>query len=637
MKRITTYTLAAILFLAIGCTRKSPESQVIFEPEKPTLGDSLKVAYFPGENSPLADADSVLMQAQLYPSLFSGEIRLVEVPMLKQGGKWVAGIRLDENDVGCMLFQFASGDSIDSNQGQAWDLLVHTPEGKPIQGAYVALSRTYTSSFYMKRNPNRDQALEYINQELELYPDNWLALSASWGIRNRKFKDDSIQLTKIHAEVDSLVRIYPDNVALLKSAYHYYNRMDDTKRAKQLVKRIKELDPEDTTPFWAEWSEICDITDGGQRIKAALLFYRKIKDSQLRETTGRSLVSWMIGEKKWRKAVTFVDTMPDPKPNVLNQLAWELVEQNRMLTQAASLAERAVQMLRNPDESHRPPYMPKRQWLKSQITSLGNILDTYAFALYKLGKLQKAEQAFQESHELTNGSNAEITARYLQCLVDNDKLDQVLILANKAVEENKANEQINDLLRQAYKQKTGSSAPADSLIAQAKKKAAETLKEEVAKRIIKNPELAPSFTLATLDGDSISLESLHGKVVIVDFWATWCGPCKSSFPYLQKFWDEHKQDPDVTVLAINCWERKKGDERVDLVRSFITKNDYTMPVLLDMKDEFVAKYGVKGIPTKFLVGPDGKIYFKDVGFSGPQMVDEMNLELEMLRKKLPST
>ena len=144
-----------------------------------------------------------------------------------------------------------------------------------------------------------------------------------------------------------------------------------------------------------------------------------------------------------------------------------------------------------------------------------------------------------------------------------------------------------------------------------------------------------------LDGKPLEVDTARfnqhlgrsGLPLLVDFWAAWCGPCISSFPYLQKFWEQHKDDPDVIVLAVNTWERIVGQERIDNARKFFTDNGYTMPLLLDMNDKMVADYGVEGIPTKFFVGPDGKICFKDVGFHGPSMVDDMNIELEMIRDR----
>jgi thiol-disulfide isomerase/thioredoxin len=75
----------------------------------------------------------------------------------------------------------------------------------------------------------------------------------------------------------------------------------------------------------------------------------------------------------------------------------------------------------------------------------------------------------------------------------------------------------------------------------------------LAKELISQP--APAFSLVDLEGNKVSLAELKGKVVILDFWATWCAPCKKSFPAMQKALDKYKADPNVRFLFIDTWER----------------------------------------------------------------------------------
>lgn len=133
----------------------------------------------------------------------------------------------------------------------------------------------------------------------------------------------------------------------------------------------------------------------------------------------------------------------------------------------------------------------------------------------------------------------------------------------------------------------------------------------------KQGSMAPDFELTTLAGEKVKLSDLRGKKVIIDFWATWCGPCIMSFPGMKKAQEKYASNPDVQFLFINTFERVSPDQWQSHVASFVDKRQfqYLNPVL-DIGNETAMNYGVEGIPAKFCVGPDGKIIHKSTGYLG---------------------
>lgn len=132
---------------------------------------------------------------------------------------------------------------------------------------------------------------------------------------------------------------------------------------------------------------------------------------------------------------------------------------------------------------------------------------------------------------------------------------------------------------------------------------------------------APDFTLKNLEGQQVSLANQKGNVVVIDFWATWCPPCRASLPHLQEVSDNKEySDEGLKVYAVNLREKP------ETIKTFMKNNKLSFPVLLD--DGTVAdKYGVEGIPTTAIVGRDGKVTNVFVGY-GPGSAEKLEQAIE---------
>ena len=120
---------------------------------------------------------------------------------------------------------------------------------------------------------------------------------------------------------------------------------------------------------------------------------------------------------------------------------------------------------------------------------------------------------------------------------------------------------------------------------------------------------APQFSLQTTAGKDMNLASEKGNVVLLDFWATWCPPCRASLPHLQKVYEDEKFKSDgLKVYAVNEGETK------DKAADFCKQNNLTFPVALDKSSSVGGKYLVRGIPTTVVIGRDGKVKKVFVGY-----------------------
>ena len=141
---------------------------------------------------------------------------------------------------------------------------------------------------------------------------------------------------------------------------------------------------------------------------------------------------------------------------------------------------------------------------------------------------------------------------------------------------------------------------------------------------IKGDKRAPDFSLKDLNSRKVGLKQFREKIIFLNFWATWCGPCKEEMPSLEVLHQQFKEK-NFILLAISV-----DYEGLKPVQEFINKYHYTFPVLLDPKCETLDLFEVKGIPTTFLIDKKGRMVGKAVGprdWKSPEVISLINLML----------
>lgn len=132
---------------------------------------------------------------------------------------------------------------------------------------------------------------------------------------------------------------------------------------------------------------------------------------------------------------------------------------------------------------------------------------------------------------------------------------------------------------------------------------------------------APDFKLKTMDGEEMSLSDFRGQPVFVNFWATWCPPCRAEMPDMEKLYG----NMDIEILAVNMTDTEKN---AGAVADFVDETALTFPILMDVDGELSSVYNVRAYPTSYLIGADGKIGF--IAY-GAMNYDHMVQEFEKMK------
>lgn len=131
----------------------------------------------------------------------------------------------------------------------------------------------------------------------------------------------------------------------------------------------------------------------------------------------------------------------------------------------------------------------------------------------------------------------------------------------------------------------------------------------------------PELDVSTIDGESVELDEWRGDAVLIDFWATWCQPCRVSFPFYQDLADEY--DEHFHVLAVSV------DEDSSSVETFVDQHDITFPVAVDNDHSIASEFEPPTMPTSYLIGPKGEVRSLHEGFEKSDR-SELRDEIESL-------
>lgn len=626
----------ALFVLICAKTFAQSSGSIVPKEPKPRAGKENIYIYTPPKGLIVPDSINVLL---LY-NLNKGYVKPKKIPLVKNAGHYQFSF-VAPDSTKCFVAGITNknGKVIDARDEKGYLLYLYDDNSSTFEDAITNAAQLlyFDATYYLKLDIPGDSILAMYEDAYERYPKGKDKTYFSYLYILYRIKKDAAKPTMLQYAKEQLAINKEEN---LNNALNIYRllRMDD--EINNLSKKIISEYPNGFAATNALFDSIYQLSTPEEKIAVLNANSQKFNE-EVKNRLYTLVVEAYEQKKDWDKYLLYSDSISSALQiaSIYNNTAWHLSGEDvnnpgENLEFAKIISKKSIDIITdrmNNPEKYTTEYNDIEDFKQELKGNYDMNIDTYALILYKLNQ---PDSAFYYEDLLirntTDIGNFERYATYAAKVKGNEFAKA--FLEDKFLQ-GYSSQDMKTQLKEIYQQLNLSDAGYNTLIAKSNTARIEKIKAELAEKMMNKP--AKPFNLKNLQGQTVSLASLKGKVVVVDFWATWCGPCKASFPGMQQTLNKYKDDKEVVFLFVDTWEHKEPKQMQEDAQAFINSNKYTFTVLLDTDDKTISEYKVEGIPTKFIIDKEGKIRFESGGYNSnlDAMADEISLMIDMAKNQ----
>lgn len=614
----------AFLGVAASVQAQTPNFKVI--PEFPKERDTVQFMY---------DArKTALKDAQVITGNLTGyqDFRWVQdvLKFTKKDSIWTASYIVPEK-MALVNFFFQADTLQDLGGDQTYSYLISGKDGKQVSGGMIGWGMLRTPEIvpgtpYVvdKSAYKTDEILVmWAKYELQGHPEN--RFKVLYAAANAlKHMNTSESLAKLQNELNALQTI-PNlkEEDMLEVFRVYKDVLRDTSKADELEKKIRTQYPQGQyvrdQQRLTDFNLIQQAKTDDERLKAATDFIDKYpyKESEVAFNDKHRIsyinAYWMISVyasmkndfELYKKYVSKAEPYLSLANVIYRTLSVPYISQNSKTAQEILPYTRVVLDRLNyykdnfqGDEYSRLYYANADLFAKILVD---NGLFDEAFVYATAAKSQKGFE------------DADLNDTFTKILKGQGKKKELKESLEASYRVNQSSTYMLDLMKEMYVAEKGSDKGYTNYLSGLKDANLQgELKNKVLQQLVNKN--APAFQLKDQFGNTVTLAQQKGKIVILDFWASWCAPCKAAFPGMKIAVEHFKNDPNVVFYFVDTQE-KRADAK-EYVANYVKENNYPFTVLLDTESAVSKSFGVGAIPHKIVVDKNGKIRFSEVGYMG---------------------
>jgi thiol-disulfide isomerase/thioredoxin len=500
----------------------------------------------------------------------------------------------------------------------------------------------YLAGTYLSGLRRNTEAFPLLAEAAKIAPNSTPIQQAYWRAINADTTATAeARLARLQSLIETFVANNSERSSALYAASSMYKDLKLTAKQLELENTIltKYLDTID-----AEWvlayrwrdlaSKVAGVSNSPEYRKTLVMFLERphyFHDGLLGEAY-RNLFFELVADKSTKpeylqRTIDGMLKYETTNVHIVHALVPVTLADNKVLLDTAEkIARGSIDVLIKKVDSQREFYKDEGEYdtAKKSMVALG--YDALGWVLQAEDRPKEAEKELLRSYDLNheNRGNLFHLGKLYENTKDLAKAEEFYVkgLGVSGLGTNASEAALKSLF-EANKTRTGATGTFDEYLAGLRETDRVRRRTAVMGERAAEPKAAPAFNLKTLDGKMVSLDSLKGKVVAINFWGIWCGWCVHELPDYQKLYEQYKNDPDVVILTID------NDQNPNDVPPWMTQKKFSFPVLYD--DGFVAKAGIQAFPTTWFLDRDGRLAFTKVGWS-EKLVEEFGWRIEAIRK-----